>query len=262
MLVTGNDAVAHAMGSSEAMERQLRGLHTTVSPFAAAASEEGPSTSDAPAKAPEVCKLVEDAATQTTAAAAAAAPAAKPDYAKLSDAELLEEVESGRLPHYNLEKALESDLTRAVAIRRKYVEGRSEFGQSLETLPYEHYNWKDVLGACCENVIGYAACARNLMHACTCARTLTLLHARLCLCVCVCSYVPIPVGVAGPLLLDGHEYHVPMATTEGCLVASTHRGMKAISQAGGASSVVIGDGMTRGPVLRVSSITRAGTPLG
>ena len=71
------------------------------------------------------------------------------------------------------------------------------------------------------------------------------------------GYVQIPVGVAGPLLLDGFEYTVPMATTEGCLVASTNRGCKAIYASGGASSVVLRDCMSRAPVVRFSTAKRA-----
>lgn len=64
-------------------------------------------------------------------------------------------------------------------------------------------------------------------------------------------------GLAGPLLLDGKEYMVPMATTEGCLVASTNRGCKAICSSGGATAVVLKDGMTRAPVVRFSTAKRA-----
>merc|ERR1711915_1029576 len=67
-------------------------------------------------------------------------------------------------------------------------------------------------------------------------------------------------GVAGPLLLDELEYMVPMSTTEGCLVASTNRGCKAIHMSGGAISVLLRDGMTRAPVVRFATAKRAADP--
>jgi len=48
-----------------------------------------------------------------------------------------------------------------------------------------------------------------------------------------------------------------MATTEGCLVASTHRGMKAIDMSGGASAMVTASGMSRGPCVRMPNAKRA-----
>jgi hydroxymethylglutaryl-CoA reductase (NADPH) len=70
-------------------------------------------------------------------------------------------------------------------------------------------------------------------------------------------HIQIPVGFAGPLLLDGDQYLVPMATTEGALVGSTNRGLKAIFQSGGAYSSVIKDGMTRAPLIKLPSVKTA-----
>ncbi|KAJ3065250.1 3-hydroxy-3-methylglutaryl-coenzyme A (HMG-CoA) reductase isozyme, partial [Quaeritorhiza haematococci] len=150
--------------------------------------------------------------------------------AELTDSEIIALVDAGKLPAYSLEKTL-GDYVRAVKIRRFLISRSTstdclpnDLSAHLGTLPVHHYDYTKVLGQCCENVIGY---------------------------------LPIPVGVAGPINIDGTLYQVPMATTEGCLVASTSRGCKAITMGGGAKTVLVGDGMTRGPVLGFDSVTEA-----
>jgi hydroxymethylglutaryl-CoA reductase (NADPH) len=62
----------------------------------------------------------------------------------------------------------------------------------------------------------------------------------------------VPIGVAGPLWVRGDhaqgEFYVPLATTEGTLVASYNRGMKVIHKSGGVRCAVVGDNMQRAPV--------------
>ncbi|WP_255195959.1 hydroxymethylglutaryl-CoA reductase [Halorarius litoreus] len=61
-----------------------------------------------------------------------------------------------------------------------------------------------------------------------------------------------PIGLAGPVKVNGEhadgEYPIPLATTEGTLVASYSRGMKAINLSGGAKATVVDDNMNRAPV--------------
>lgn len=68
----------------------------------------------------------------------------------------------------------------------------------------------------------------------------------------------VPMGIVGPLRVRGdevdEELYVPLATTEGALVASTSRGCSALRAAGGARVYVEDVGMTRAPVFRTSGI--------
>ncbi|XP_049620174.1 3-hydroxy-3-methylglutaryl-CoA reductase a isoform X1 [Syngnathus scovelli] len=141
----------------------------------------------------------------------------------LSDAEVIMLVNSKHIPAYKLEAVMERP-ERGVAIRRQMISAKLSFPSALSSLPFTDYDYSKVMGTCCENVIGY---------------------------------MPVPVGVAGPLHLDGKQFHVPMATTEGCLVASTNRGCRAIALGGGARSRILADSMTRGPVVRLPSACQA-----
>lgn len=62
----------------------------------------------------------------------------------------------------------------------------------------------------------------------------------------------IPLGFAGPIHINGEhaqgQFLVPMATTEGTLVASYNRGIKVINACGGVKCSVVDDAMQRAPV--------------
>lgn len=158
--------------------------------------------------------------------------------AYLTDEELIELSLRGKIPGYAIEKTLENpdvmtrleSFVRAVKVRRAVVSrtpATKMLASGLENskTPYQDYNYELVQGACCENVIGY---------------------------------LPLPLGVAGPLVIDGQQYFLPMATTEGVLVAGVSRGCKAINAGGGAVTVLTGDGMTRGPCVAFPTLARAG----
>jgi len=71
----------------------------------------------------------------------------------------------------------------------------------------------------------------------------------------------IPIGFAGPILINGEhvrgEFFIPLATTEGTLVASYNRGMKVLNLSGGATCSVVGDAMQRAPVFVFSNAREA-----
>ena len=73
--------------------------------------------------------------------------------------------------------------------------------------------------------------------------------------------VQVPLGVAGPVTIDGGALsgsrYLPMATTEGALVASINRGCAVLNDAGGATARVTKTGMTRAPVFRVADVAEA-----
>jgi hydroxymethylglutaryl-CoA reductase (NADPH) len=71
----------------------------------------------------------------------------------------------------------------------------------------------------------------------------------------------VPIGLAGPLLVNGEqargEFYIPLATTEGTLVASYNRGMKLLREAGGVTTTIADDAMQRAPVFIFKSAREA-----
>ena len=133
-------------------------------------------------------------------------------------------LKDGSLKLYELDKELAP--IDAIRVRREYIEQAT--GAKLENIGIFSIDVERVTKRNCENMIGT---------------------------------VQVPVGVAGPIRINGGhaqgDYWLPLATTEGALVASVNRGCSAIMKAGGADVRILHDGMTRAPVFATDSVTHA-----
>jgi len=139
--------------------------------------------------------------------------------------EYIEKIERGEVSLSRLEAEVGSPNL-ATLVRRTYLERK--LGVSLSSIASTILDFDQLYGRNIENPIGA---------------------------------VQIPVGVVGPLRVNGEhargEYYIPMATTEGALVASVNRGVKAVTLSGGAVVRVVKDHMTRAPLLWTPSIVEA-----
>ncbi len=138
---------------------------------------------------------------------------------------LLEQLEKEGVPlHRFAERVGSKNL--AVLLRRRFLERK--LGISLSSIGSTIIDFEEVEGRNIENAIGATQ---------------------------------VPLAVVGPLRVLGEyargEFYVPMATTEGALVAGVNRGAKAITLSGGARCRIVRDGMTRAPLFRLPSIEEA-----
>lgn len=139
--------------------------------------------------------------------------------------EIITKLLNGEMKLHEIEKYTES-VDEALNIRREFAEKLSN--TSLENLSKYSLDMEEAMKRNIENPIGA---------------------------------VQIPVGLAGPLHINGEhangEFYVPLATSEGALVASVNRGCSVIKASDGATVRIIGDKMTRAPVIKAKSVADA-----
>lgn len=139
--------------------------------------------------------------------------------------EIIEKLLAGEMKLYQIDKFTEN-ATEALDIRREFIERHSNC--QLEKIADYTLDMELAFAKNIENPIGT---------------------------------VQIPIGVAGPLKVNGEyakdAFFVPLATSEGALLASVNRGCSAITAAGGANARVIDDKMTRAPAIKTDSIVEA-----
>jgi len=137
---------------------------------------------------------------------------------------VLQKVVAGEIAFRNIDKVVE-DVDSAIAIRRNALEEIT--GTRFENI--QHYT-----------LDAEAATKRNIEN--------------------MIGAVQIPLGIAGPLKINGEfaqgDFYLPLATTEGALVASANRGCSAISSSGGTNVRIFQDVMTRAPVFKLADVVQ------
>lgn len=72
----------------------------------------------------------------------------------------------------------------------------------------------------------------------------------------------IPTGIIGPLVINGSSaqgsFYVPLATTEGTLLASYNRGIKACRESGEITAITVQEGVQRTPTFKFKNIIDLG----
>lgn len=143
----------------------------------------------------------------------------------LTETEIIEKLDSGEIRLFEIEKYVES-ANKAADIRRKYIENKTD--TTLEHISNYSIDMTDTSKKNIENPIGT---------------------------------IQIPVGITGPIILDNEEEHiktyVPLATTEGALLASVNRGCSVIRSSNGCHVSILSSQMTRAPVIKTKSSREA-----
>ncbi|MDZ7745404.1 MAG: hydroxymethylglutaryl-CoA reductase (NADPH) [Halobacteriales archaeon] len=146
-----------------------------------------------------------------------------------SDPETLaQRVQDGELRLHELDEQV--DAATAAAARRRLL--ADETGADLTTIADYSFDAEQATETAVENLIGGAQ---------------------------------VPMGMVGPIQInDGDddgavsgEKYLPLATTEGALLASVNRGCAAMRRDGGATARVLQNAMTRAPVFRVADVGEA-----
>ncbi len=140
--------------------------------------------------------------------------------------EIIEKLESGEIKIHQIEKYAEN-ANQATDIRRKFIENKTN--TNLEHIGKYSIDMTETAKKNIENQIGT---------------------------------IQVPVGVVGPVKINTEddgiiESYVPMATTEGALLASVNRGCSVIRRSNGCSVSILKNQMTRAPVIKAGNVHEA-----